>query len=192
MNDHLTSVLDFERCRAYVRLLVRGIVPRCLNGRMDESDIVQDVMLRVFESRHQLQARCEAQLAAWLRSILKSTMLEAIRKHTSLKRSVWRERQLDGLLDGSTANFGALIDAFGQTPDHEVDVAERMMQVVERLFDLPEAQLDVLLCTFLDQQTDREIAAALGRSVLAVSSLRRRGLEYLREVLDRSPRRSDS
>src|SRR3989442_14496638 len=92
-----------ERYRDYLRLLARLQMPAHLQGKLDPSDIVQQTLLRAFERIEQLRGQSEAQIAAWLRSILASTLANAARDLGRQKRDAGLERSLEAALERSSA-----------------------------------------------------------------------------------------
>ena len=66
---------DPEPYRDYLRLLARLWLPRRLQRKMDTSDLVQDALLKAHAKRDQFGANTDGQYKAWLRQILRNTLL---------------------------------------------------------------------------------------------------------------------
>ena len=65
------GVLDqlLEAYRDYLRLMARSSLGRCLRGKADASDLVQETVIRAHRHFHQFRGHSEAELAAWLRAM---------------------------------------------------------------------------------------------------------------------------
>jgi len=61
----------FDQFRNYLKTLARVHVSSALRGKTDASDLVQETFLRAHEAFALFRGSTEAELAAWLRSILK-------------------------------------------------------------------------------------------------------------------------
>lgn len=63
--------------RNYLKLLARLQISRRLQQKMDASDIVQELLLQAHKAFGDFRGRSEAELLAWLRRILASTLATA-------------------------------------------------------------------------------------------------------------------
>jgi DNA-directed RNA polymerase specialized sigma24 family protein len=73
-----------EQYADHLRLLSRLQIDPRLRGRLDPSDVVQQTLLIAHEKQAQFCGRTDAELAAWLRSILVSVLAQQmgrLRKH---------------------------------------------------------------------------------------------------------------
>ena len=61
----------FEHFRPYLTLLARNQVNSHNPLKLDSSGIVQQTLLDAFAKREQFRGSCKAELAGWLRQILK-------------------------------------------------------------------------------------------------------------------------
>ena len=88
--------------RNYLSLLVRLRIGRDLQARIDDSDVVQEVLLRALRDFPAFRGTTEAELMQWLRRILSHTMTDLVRQHRADKRDVAQERQLEQELEQSS------------------------------------------------------------------------------------------
>src|SRR5581483_4564149 len=84
-----------ERHRALLRLRARHLQldPR-LRSRFDESDLVQETLLRAHTNREQCRGESEGERLAWLQVILERVALDHLDKAHAQKRDVAAERSL--------------------------------------------------------------------------------------------------
>jgi RNA polymerase sigma-70 factor (ECF subfamily) len=93
---------ELHRYRDYLRVLARQSWPDRLRGKLDPSDLVQDTLLEAHAGRARFQGTTEAELAAWLRSMLAHDIADAIKRFSRDKRNAGRERALDDALAASS------------------------------------------------------------------------------------------
>lgn len=73
-----------ERFRTYLYLLARAHLDRRQVGKLEASDVVQQTLLNAHAHRDQFRGRSEAELAGWLRQILKHSLTDNLRLADSL------------------------------------------------------------------------------------------------------------
>jgi hypothetical protein len=83
-----------ERFREFLRLLARIQLDQRLRGKLDASDLVQQAMLRAHQGLDGFRGAGEAELAAWLRQVLATTVADEVRRYGRGKRDVAAERML--------------------------------------------------------------------------------------------------
>ena len=122
-------------------------------------------------------------LVAWLRRILARTLADAVKHYERDKRDVGLERSLEADLDRSASGFAAWLAADQTSPSGRAERNEELLRMVEALAELPELMREVVVLKHCQGWTLPRIAERIGRSVPAVASLLRRGLEDLRNRL---------
>src|SRR5260221_6769032 len=70
-----------ECYRRYLSILARVQLGQRLQGKLDASDLVQDVFLEAHRHFPQFAGTTEGQFLAWLRQILAATMANLIRRY---------------------------------------------------------------------------------------------------------------
>ncbi len=156
---------------------------RRLRGKLDASDVVQQTMLRGSSALGELRNPQPEVLIAWLRRILARTMADAVRHYEREKRDVVLERLLESDLDRSASGFAAWLAADQTSPSGRAERNEELLRMVQALAELPDSMREVLILKHCQGWTLPQIAGRIGRSVPAVASHLRRGLQELRERL---------
>jgi RNA polymerase sigma-70 factor (ECF subfamily) len=175
---------ELERFRAYLALLARLHVSPGLRDRVDLSGVVQQTLL---EAHQELMARSrertEAEMTAWLRSILSHNLADGLRKLAAQKRDARRDRSLSEAIDESSSRLGKWLVRPESSPSQKVMRQEQMLRIAEALARLPENQRRAIELHHLQGQTLAEIAQELSSTKAAVAGLLHRGLKSLRTEL---------
>jgi RNA polymerase sigma-70 factor (ECF subfamily) len=177
------SELSLERFRDYLCLMARLEAPPPWHDRLDLSGVVQETLLEAHRARDQFRGRSDAQRAAWLRSILAHNLADALRRLSTGKRDVTRERSLEAALEQSSARLEAWLTAEQPSPSEQAMRQERLLQLAAALAQLPADQRLAVELHHLQGRSLAETAHALGRGKPAVASLLHRGLKKLRQLL---------
>jgi len=177
------GVRPLEHFREYLRLLARLQFPAKLQAKIDQSDLVQQALLRAHQGLDQFRGTTFAEQAAWLRRIFANTLANAVRDYHRAARDIELEQSLNASLEQSSARLAAWL-ASDQTPPVEIAVRnEQFLKLADRLAQLPEVQREALLLRYCEGWSVGAIAEHLGRTRPSVASLLRRGLAQLRELL---------
>ena len=172
-----------ERFRAYLRVLARvQMGPRC-RPRLDPSDVVQQAMLRAVQAIDQFRGHSDAELAAWLRRILATTLANAVRDLGRERRDVGREQSLEAAVEQSSARLEAWLADPGTSPPERAQRNEQLLHLAVALEELPEAQREAVILHHLQGMTLDDVAAQLQRTPSAVAGLIKRGMKQLRKRL---------
>ena len=169
--------------RPYLMLLARArILP--VNGRkFDASDIVQQTLMDAFAKREAFRGSTDAELAAWLREILKHNLLDVLRDAQRGKRDIRREQALGATIDESISRADAWLVAVQSSPSRRVSKQEDLLRLSEALDALPIAQREAIVLHHLQGLKLAEVANELGRSESAIAGLLFRGLNKLHQLL---------
>ncbi|MBV9122804.1 MAG: sigma-70 family RNA polymerase sigma factor [Planctomycetes bacterium] len=172
-----------ERYRAYLRLLARLHLSPKLQGKLDPSDLVQQTLLLAYQHRDQFRGQSEAELGAWLRTILANTLAEADRRFRGRTRAVALERSLEAELEASSSRLEAWLIDEQSAPDEQAVRHERLLRLADALDQLPEDQRKAVELHHLLGKTMPEVAREMERSREAVAGLLFRALQKLRRLL---------
>jgi RNA polymerase sigma-70 factor (ECF subfamily) len=173
-----------ERFRSYLRVLAELHLGRAGRERLDPSDVVQDTMLEAHRKRHQFRGRTEAEMAAWLRSMLACNLADAARALRRGKRDVARERSLEAAIHQSSARLEAWLVSAQASPSERLDRHEAVLELLDALTALPTAQRRALVMRHCQGYSLARIADELDRTPAAVAGLLKRGLATLRTILE--------
>src|SRR5258705_515751 len=95
-----------ERFRDYLCLLARLHLDARLRGKLDPSDIAQEVLLKAHRHQEDCRGESEPERLAWLRQILAHTLTDAVRRFLqSEQRNVGREQSLEHIVSASSARL---------------------------------------------------------------------------------------
>jgi RNA polymerase sigma-70 factor (ECF subfamily) len=178
MNRDATETL--EPFRKYLKVLAELHLDRKLRGKLDPSDVVQRTMLRAYSALGELRNRQPEVLVAWLRRILARTLADAVKHYERDRRDVGLERSLEADIDRSASGFAAWLAADQTSPSGKAERNEDLLRMVGALAELPDQMREVVVLKHCQGWTLPRIAERMGKTVPAVASLLRRGLEELR------------
>ena len=173
-----------ERHRQYLHLLVGTHLHSRQAVKIEASDVVQQTLLDAFAKRDQYRGSTDAELAAWLRQILKNNLLEAVRNQQRDKRDVRREQSLDVAIDQSFSRAEQRLLAVQSSPSQRAVRQEDLLRLADALTKLPGAQRDAIVLHHLQGLKLAEVATEMGRTEAAVAGLLFRGLTKLHTLLD--------
>jgi RNA polymerase sigma-70 factor (ECF subfamily) len=167
--------------RNYLKLLARVQIDRRLRTKLDESDVVQDVLLRAHRTFGQFRGQTEAEVLSWLRQILASSLVDVFRHYRGTqRRRLDLERDFQQELDESSRTLDShLLDQ--STPSESLIRRERGVLLANALARLPAGYREAVVLRHLEELTFPEIAVKMGRTVDSVKKLWIRGLARLRE-----------
>jgi RNA polymerase sigma-70 factor (ECF subfamily) len=171
------------------RMVAFRLDPR-LRGRVDASDVIQDVHLEASKHLADYVNEQGMPLFLWLRGIAGHKLLEVHRHHLGTPiRDARREIALyRGGLPGATSAAIAL-QLLGHTtrPSEAAMRAETKVRLQEALNDMDPLDREILALRHIEQLTNAEAAWVLGVKEAAAGKRYLRALERLREVLRQMP-----
>ena len=173
-----------EKYRPYLMLLARTHLNPQQQSKFDSSDIVQQTLLNAFAKRDQFRGSSEAELAAWLREILKNNLADAIRDQRRDKRDVRREQSLEGAIDESFSRTHSWLAAVQSSPSQRAVKQEELLRLAEVMTKLSEAQREAIVLHHLQGLSLAEVAHEMGKTEAAVAGLLFRGLKTLHNLLE--------
>ncbi len=175
-----------DRHRDALRRMVRMRLDQRIQGRIDVSDIVQDVLVEANRRLPQYLADPAMSFHLWVRQIAKDRIIDAHRRHrVSAKRSVDREQPLaaPGAADHSASELVAQLRDPELTPAAAATQQE-MARLVERaLTRLSEQDCEIIMMRHYEQLSNSEVAEALELTEPAASMRYLRAVRRLRQLL---------
>jgi RNA polymerase sigma-70 factor, ECF subfamily len=170
----------------YLTILASTQLDRRLQRRVSPADLVQDTLLAAQRDFPDFRGQVEREFLGWLRQILINSVHRAIEVHIKAgKRDLRREVSLDemnGSMDRSAVNFGAILAGNGTSPSGPVRARERSVALANELAKLPEHYREVIVLRNLQSLTFEEIAARMDKSVGAVRMLWLRAIDKFKET----------
>jgi RNA polymerase sigma-70 factor (ECF subfamily) len=148
---------------------VRGLARELVFDPHLARDVEQETLLAALEH----SPREASGLRGWLAAIVRNTAIKAWRSST---RREQRERAL------------ARTEAVVPSPSEILEREDQRRRLIERVLALDEPLRAVLVLRFFAELPPREVARRLGLPVETVRTRTKRGLELLRERLDRESR----
>jgi RNA polymerase sigma-70 factor (ECF subfamily) len=178
--------LLLESFRNYLRLLARTGIDASLQGKADPSDVVQEALLKAHQSFDQFRGQSEAELAGWLRQILRNVLHDLARRFSlAEQRQVSRERPLEEVLDASSSAMNRLLPHGGPTPSESAERRELGVVLAEALAEMSADHREVLVLRSLEERDWPEVARSMGRSEGAVRMLWTRALKQLKPLIEK-------
>jgi RNA polymerase sigma-70 factor (ECF subfamily) len=174
-----------ESYRDYLRLLADHQFGPRLRSLLDPSDVAQQTLLTAHAKLVQFRGTTEAELAAWLRSILASHIAVALRKNDA--RRIVAQTRLEADLQASSVRLQDFADANQPDPGAALSRSENRILLATALMQLPEDQRSALEFRHLEGLSVAEVGRRMNRTIPAVTGLLYRGTKALRQLMAESP-----
>ena len=175
---------QWSRLRPWMMMLANQGLPDFLRHRVDASDIVQHAMTEAWTSRESFEGTTTAERMAWLRVILKRTILrQQERLLGTQKRDMRRDFSLDQSVDDASMRLERFAVETATGPDAAVEKAEQIVHVMAMLEQLPPDHRQILVLRHLEELDHDAIAKRMNRSVSATRMLWIRALKSLRKQI---------
>ncbi|MCA9048305.1 MAG: sigma-70 family RNA polymerase sigma factor [Planctomycetaceae bacterium] len=180
----------FGRHRSRLRRFVAVRLDRRLQGRLDGSDILQDVYLEASRRLTEFQQRRPCSFYLWLRLICAERMVAGLRAHLRAgKRTVAREVAVNaqGVPTVDTDSMVLQLLESGTSPSGVAMQEELRQQVSDVLNRLSAADREILVLRHFEQLTNVEAAEVLNITASTASSRYVRALKRLKQELSSIP-----
>ena len=184
-SDALGDLL--ERYRHFISLLVRArFRGGRLQARVDSSDIVQDVLLRVSRHISTFEGSDQPAWEGWLRRIAEREVIRQFEHHRgAARRDIGREQPRGAATDDAPSQLLAgWLEASITSPSLAMVRKEHAILISDAIRRLPEDYREVLILRHLEERPFAEIAERLDRSTGAVRILWVRALRQLRTAIE--------
>jgi len=176
----------FERYRSRLKKMVRLRLNRRLQGRVDDSDILQDACLEAARRLPDYLADPQAPFFLWLRRITGDKLLEVHRTHLGTQmRDADREVSLHrgALPAANSMSLAAQLLGRLTSPSQGAIKAEMRIQLQDALNNLDPIDREILALRHFEQLTNAEAAQELDLDPSAASKRYLRALARLQKVL---------
>jgi RNA polymerase sigma-70 factor, ECF subfamily len=184
-----------ERHRDALRRMVGLRMDRALQRRVDESDVVQDVLIEADRRLKEYLEAAPMPFHAWLRHIARDRMIDAHRRHrVAGRRSLDRETHFaqSDLSNQSAIDLGNLLFDRQLTPAAAATHHELEVRFQSALDTLDEGDQEIVLMRHFEQLSNQQTAEALQLSEPAASMRYLRAMRRLRALLDDVPAEKSS
>jgi RNA polymerase sigma-70 factor (ECF subfamily) len=176
-----------KRDRSRLRRMVSFRMDSRLQGRVDPSDLVQDVCLEAWQHLGSYVSQSDTPFFLWLRAVAGHKLGDLHRHHLGARmRDARREVSLyQGSLPGATsAALAAQLLGHFTRPSEAAVRAERKVQLQTALNAMDPIDREVLALRHFEQLTVSEAAAVLGIKEKAAGMRYTRALRRLKEILN--------
>ncbi|MCA9067962.1 MAG: sigma-70 family RNA polymerase sigma factor [Planctomycetaceae bacterium] len=178
-----------EPYRHYLKLLARVQIGKRVQGKADESDLVQDTFLDAHRNITNFRGDTEAQLLEWLRTILAAKLADLLRRYLGTRqRNVAVEREIGDGFNQSTAMLGAGLVSPESSPSQRASRHEEALRLADALAELPANYREAIVLRNIEGLPFAEVANRMGKTVNSVEKLWLRGLAALRKQLEEDRR----
>jgi RNA polymerase sigma-70 factor, ECF subfamily len=183
-SDPESIVRLLESFRNYLRLLARLQIKPSIQTKVDASDIAQDTIIKALERFSQFRGESEAELAAWLRTILSRRLADLGRFYHADVRKVSREHSIQNALDATSLQLRGMLPDGGDSPSDVANRSELGIVLANALSELSEEHRNVIVMRNLEDCDWPEIAESLSRTEAAARMLWTRALQKLRPLVE--------
>ena len=180
----------FSRYRKRLKQMVRLRLSRQLQGRVDDSDILQEAFLEAAQRFPDYLADRPLPFFLWLRHITGEKLIDAHRRHLGAKmRDAAQEVSLHRgpMPAASSASLAAQLLGRLTSPSQAAIKAETQLRVQEILNKMDPSDREVLALRHFEQLTNAEVAQTLGLNESTASSRYLRALKRLKDELSQYP-----
>jgi RNA polymerase sigma-70 factor, ECF subfamily len=178
------------RYRDRLKRMVSLRLSRRLQGRVDDSDVLQEAYFEAARKLPEYAADPHLPVFLWLRHLTGLKLAEVHRRHLGAQlRDADREVTLyrGGLPAVNSVSLAAQLLGKLTTPSQAAIKAETRLYVQEALNSMDPLDREVLALKHFEQLSTSEIAEVLGLSKAGAGSRYLRALKRLKEVLSQIP-----
>ncbi len=161
-----------------------------LNGRLDPSDVLQEVYLDAARRLPDYLDQPALPVALWLRLLTGRRLIELHRQHLgALMRSAGQEVSLDqpGWAWANASSLASQLIGHLTSPSQAAARAETAARLTRALEEMDAVDREVLVLRHFDELTNNEVAELLGLQKAAASNRYVRALKRLKEILATMP-----
>lgn len=170
--------------RQYLIFLARSQAQDNLQGKLDASDIAQEVCLHAHRGIEQFRGTSSTEFAGWLRGVLGHVVAMQLRKYFGTqKRDARLEQSIDQRLASASGFLHSGLAADITSPSQNFARNEVFLRMASAMESLPSDYRQVIMYRHLDALPFSEIAKRMERSVDSVEKLWVRGLTKLRQTM---------
>jgi RNA polymerase sigma-70 factor (ECF subfamily) len=188
--DDVAAQQLYSRYRARLKRMVHLRLSRRLQGRVDDSDVLQEAYLDIAKRLPEYVREPKLPFFLWLRHMTGLKLTEIHRRHLGTQsRDADREISLHrgGLPEADSISLAAQLLGQLTTPSQAAMRAEVRLLVQDALSSMDPIDREVLALKHFEQLSTSEIAEVLGLSKAGAGSRYLRAIKRLREILSSIP-----
>ena len=175
--------LLIHQYRPYLKMLARLGLDARLKTKLDDSDLVQEVSALVVRDFASFRGESEAELTAWLRTVMARITSKSRRHYSRQRRAVQMEIELKRSLDHTSELLSRSLVCPDALPSEQVLEQERSVLVAHALDALSADYREVILLRDFQGLSIEQIADRMDRSPAAVRKLWARAIIKVRELM---------
>jgi RNA polymerase sigma-70 factor (ECF subfamily) len=180
--DALTDL--FSRYRERLKRIVRLRLNRRLLGRIDDSDVLQDVYVEVSRHLGDYLVNPTMPFFLWLRKMTGQQLVAVHRKHLAQRRDAVREIPIQRMMPAAnSASIAAQLLGGLTSPSQAAIKAELRVRLQDAINSMHAMDREVLTLRHFEQLSNAEAAQVLGIEESAASKRYIRALERLSKIL---------
>ena len=180
----------FSRHRKRLKRMVHLRLDRRLSGRVDDSDVVQEVYLKASKRLKEYLENPRVPFFIWLRGLTGQELVDLHRRHLGARaRDARREVSIhqNSIPQATSAVLAAQLLGAYSTPSEKLLEAEMKARVQEALESMDPKDREVLVLRHFEQLTNTETSRELGIEESAASKRYIRALVKLKDILSNLP-----
>jgi RNA polymerase sigma-70 factor (ECF subfamily) len=188
--DQLAMQELFALYRDRLKRMVHLRLSRRVQGRVDDSDVLQETFLDVSRRLPEYIADPKLPFYLWLRHMAGLKLAEVHRRHLGTQlRDADREVTLHrgGLPEADSVSLAAHLLGQLTTPSQAAIKAETRLMVQEALNSMDPVDREVLALKHFEQLSTSEIAQVLGMSKAGAGSRYLRAIKRLKDIMSQIP-----
>jgi RNA polymerase sigma-70 factor (ECF subfamily) len=176
----------FEQHRERLKKMIRMRLNRRLQGRVDDSDVLQDAYLEAYRRLPEYLADPQAPFFLWLRKITGQKLIDVHRRHLGARA---RDARLEVCLQRGRLPMASSVSIAGQllgrltSPTEAAVRAEKRLLLQEALGRMEEIDREILSLRHHEDLSNQEAAEELGIDTSAASKRFIRALQRLQKML---------
>lgn len=180
----------FSRFRERLKRMVHLRLNRTLQGRVDDSDVVQEAQIEAARRLPEYAREPQLPFFLWLRNLTGLKLLEIHRRHLGIEmRDAAQEVSIyrGALPEANSVSLAAQLLGTVTSPSENAIKAETRIYVQEALNAMDPVDREVLALKHFEQLSTSEIAQVLGLSKAGAGSRYLRAIKRLRSTLSQIP-----
>ncbi len=155
-----------------------------LRSKVDESDIAQQTLVQAVNGLADFRGSSDAELVAWLKTILSNHMKHVVRDLGRQKRDFRREQNLPQSIEHSSIRIEQFLQANVESPSLNLRQEEGALELAQALEQLPDAQRQAIELQYFHGLKLKEIAQIMEKTTSSVAGLIHRGLASMKTTLE--------